>query len=201
MSRDAEASCHLVVPFILNKHVHLFGMNNPKYHCCMNSVIQVLFSIFRTIRHNFWFDSCWEGSLSKILFETTHSASSSTDVNALKFRLVQYDKLYGGQNQEDASERLMMLIGLLNKGTVPYCGSDNNNSTGVSLSEISFPFMLEKYIISDACGLRSPSFESSSVLYHIYVYLFHAGIDNARNATKIRKVLFSIQEEHLACRI
>ena len=44
-----------------------------------------------------------EGSLSKFLFETARSASSSTDVDALKFRLVQYDKFYGGQNQEDAS--------------------------------------------------------------------------------------------------
>ena len=40
-----------------------------------------------------------------------------------------------------------------------------NNSTGVSLSEILFSFMLEKYIVCDACGPRSPSFESSSVLY------------------------------------
>ena len=59
----------------------------------------------------------------------------------------------------------MMLIGLINKGSVPYCGSNGNNSTGVSLSKILFSFMLEKSIVCDACGLRSPSFESSSVLY------------------------------------
>ena len=34
-----------------------------------------------------------------------------------------------------------------------------------------------------------------------YLYLVHAGINNTRNATKIRKVLFSVQKEHLACRI
>ena len=59
----------------------------------------------------------------------------------------------------------MMLIEVINKGSVPYYGSNDNNSTGVSLSEILFSFMLEKYIVYDACGLRSPSFESSSVLY------------------------------------
>ena len=53
----------------------------------------------------------------------------------------------------------------INKGSVPYCGSHDNYSTGVSLSEILFLFMLEKYIVCDACGLRSPSSESSSVLY------------------------------------
>ena len=93
---------------------------------------------------------------------------------------------YCGEQQEDASECLMMLIELINKGSVPYCGSNDNNSTGVSLSEILFSFILEKYIVCDACGLRSPSFESSSVLYdYTYLYLFHAGIDKARNGTKL----------------
>ena len=59
----------------------------------------------------------------------------------------------------------MMLIELINKGSVPYYGSNDYNSTGVSLFEKLFSFMLEKYIVCDACGLRSPSFESSSVLY------------------------------------
>ena len=58
----------------------------------------------------------------------------------------------------------MMLIELINKGSVPYCGSTDNNSTGVFLSETLFSFMLEKYIVCHARGLRSPSFESSSVL-------------------------------------
>ena len=142
-----------------------FGIINPQNHCYMNSVIQLLFSILRTISHNFLFNSSTEGSISKFLFEIACNTSNSTDVDALKFRLVQYDKFYSGKQQEDASECLMMLIELINKGSVPYCGSNDNNSTGVSLSEILFSFMLEKYIVCDACGLRPPSFESSSVLY------------------------------------
>ena len=165
VSRNAEAPCHLVAPFILNKHIHPFGISNPKYHCYMTSVIQLLFSILRTISHNFQFNSSTEGSVSKFLFETAHSASSSTDVDALKCRLVQFDIFYDGQNQEDASECLAMLKELINKASVPYCGSNDNNSTGVSLSEILFSYMVEKYIVCDAFGLRSPSFESSNVLY------------------------------------
>ena len=37
--------------------------------------------------------------------------------------------------------------------------------TGASLSDILFSIVLEKYIFCDVCGLRSPSFESRSVLY------------------------------------
>ena len=106
-------------------------------------MIQLLFSIFRTISHNSLFNSTTERFLAKCVFKTAHSESSSTDVDALKFRLVQYDTFYGGQIQQGSSECL----------------------TGISLSEMSFSFMLEKYIVCDACVLRSPSLESSSVLH------------------------------------
>ena len=49
--------------------------------------------------------------------------------------------------------------------------SDSSSTTypmgggGASLSDILFSFLLEKHIVCDVCGLRSPSFESSSVLY------------------------------------
>ena len=35
---------------------------------------------------------------------------------------------------------------------------------GAFLSDILFSFVFEKYIVCDVCGLRSPSFESSSML-------------------------------------
>ena len=44
--------------------------------------------------HNFQFNSSTEGSLSKCLFETAHNASNFTDVDALRFRLVQHDTWY-----------------------------------------------------------------------------------------------------------
>ena len=68
----------------------------------MYSVIQLLFSIPRTTSQNFPFDSSTEGYISKFIFEIAHSASSSTDVDSLKFRLVQYDKFHSGEKQEDA---------------------------------------------------------------------------------------------------
>ena len=77
VSRDAEASCHLVAPFILHKHIRPFGIINPKNHCYMNSVIQLLFSILRSISQNFQFNSSAEGSISKFIFEIACSASSS----------------------------------------------------------------------------------------------------------------------------
>ena len=160
----------------------------------MNFVIRLLFSILRIISNDF------QGYILKFLFQTAHSASSFTDVDALKFRLVQYDKFYGCEKQEDASECLMMLIELINKGSVPNCGSNDNNSTGVSLSEILFSFMLEKYIACDACVLRSASFECSNVLY-ITPTCTSSMQELIKQGMEQKLVLLSMQEEHLAFRI
>ena len=43
--------------------------------------------------------------------------------------------------------------------------SSTTSPTGASLSDILFSFVLKKYVVCDVCWLRSPSFESSSVLY------------------------------------
>ena len=120
---------------------------------------------FLTISYDFQFNSSTEGTLSKYMLETAYNAYSSTDVDVLKFQLVQYNQFYDGKNQQDSSECLLMLIEIINKGSVPYYGSHVSNSTGVSLSEFLFSFMLEKYIVCNVCGLRSPSIESSGVLY------------------------------------
>ena len=57
-----------------------------------------------------------------------------------------------------------MLIHFIHKGSL----HDSNQTTypmRASLSDILFSFVVEKYTVCDICGLRSPSFESNSVLY------------------------------------
>ena len=89
---------------------------------------------------------------------------NSKDVDALKFQLVRHDIFYNGQNQKDSTEYLLMLINIIHKGSMPD-SSSTTSSTGDFLSDILFSFALEKYTVCDVCGLRSPLFESSSVLY------------------------------------
>ena len=99
-----------------------------------------------------------------MLLQTAHNACNSKDVDAHKFQLVCHDIFYNGQNQEDSTECLLMLVNIIHKGSMPD-SSSTTSPTGASLSDILFLFVLEKYIVCDVCGLRSPSFESSSVLY------------------------------------
>ena len=48
------------------------------------------------------------------MLETAYNAYSSTDVDVLKFQLVQYNQFYDGKNQQDSSECLLMLIEIRN---------------------------------------------------------------------------------------
>ena len=98
------------------------------------------------------------------MLQTAHNACNSKDVDALKFQLVRHDIFYNGQNKEDTTECLLMLINIIHKGSMPDSIS-TSSPTGASLSDILFSFVLEKYIVCDVCGLSSPSFESSSELY------------------------------------
>ena len=153
----------------MHQHTEPFAIINSKYQCYLNPVIQLLFPILRATDHTFPFNSSMEGSLSKCLIDTAHSVSNSKDVDALKFRLAKSDAFYNGQIHQESSECPMMRIEVISKGPMPYSGS-NDDSTCVSLCRILFSFFLEKYIVCDICVLRSPSFESSSVLCNTSTY-------------------------------
>ena len=141
-----------------------FGIKNPKFQCFFNSVLQLIFSIFRNNSYTCLFNSSTEGTLLKCIFHTAHNVCHFKDVDELKFQLVRHDTFYNGQNQQDSTDCLLMLINIIQKGSLP----DSSSTTfpmGASPFDIFFSFVLEIYIVCDVCGLRSPSLESSSVLY------------------------------------
>ena len=85
-------------------------------------------------------------------------------MDALKCQLVRHDTFYSGQNRQESTECLLMLINIIHKGSMPD-SSSTHYPMGASLSDILFSFVLEKYIVCDVCWMRFPSCESSSVLY------------------------------------
>ena len=50
-----------------------------------------------------------------MFFHTAHNTCHSKDVDALKFQLVRHDTSYNGQNQQDNTECLLMLINIIHK--------------------------------------------------------------------------------------
>ena len=87
-------------------------------------------------------------------------------IKTYKLKLSEYDAFYDDEVQQDSFECLLLLIAIMNKGFVP-CSTDEHMATfgSNSLSERFISFVLEKYIVCDICRPRSPSFETTTVLY------------------------------------
>ena len=90
-----------------------------------------------------YFNNCVGGKISECLFDTAHKTPSAQKVETLKLQLSTYNNFFTGETQEDACECLMLLIEIM----------------------IRFSFVLEKYIICDICTVKSPAFETTSMLY------------------------------------
>ena len=160
---DLEAQ--IIIEYRYSRILKLcYLLKNPKFQCFLNSVLQLIFSIFRNNSYTSPFNSSTDGTLLKCLLQTAHNACNSKDVDALKFQLIRRDIFYNGQNQQDSTECLLMLINIIDKGSMPD-SSSTTSPMGASLSDLLFSFVLEKYIVCEVCGLTSPSFESSSVLH------------------------------------
>ena len=95
---------------------------------------------------------------------TAHKTPSAQEVETLKLQRSTYNSFFTGEIQEDACECLMLLIEIMDKGFEPCPTNYNINSKG-SFSELLFSFVLGKYTICDICTMKSPAFETTSLLY------------------------------------
>ena len=104
---------------VITEHKHPYGLKNPKFQCFFYSVLQLIFSIFRNNSYTSPFNSSTEGIILKCMLQTAHNACNSKDVDALKSQLVRHDIFDNGQNQEDSTECLLMLMNIIHKGSMP----------------------------------------------------------------------------------
>ena len=91
----------------------LLAWGTPNSNVFFNSVLQLIFSFFRNNSYISPFNSSTEGALLKCLLQTAHNACNSNDVDALKFQFVRHDTFYNGQNQQDSTECLLMLVNII----------------------------------------------------------------------------------------
>ena len=168
-SGDTRIFSQLHPPLLINEHRYPFGIKSPKFQCFFNSVLQLIFSIFRNNSYTSPFNSSTEGTLLKCRFHTAHNARNSKDVDAAKFQLVRRDTLYNGQNQQDSTECLLMLIYIIHKGSMP----DSSSTTYlVGLLYLTSCFYLFwKYILSAMYADWGPPHLSLVVCYIFHLLI------------------------------
>ena len=93
-----------------SSHVHPFGIKNPKNHCFINVILQIIHSVLRSTHQKIYINNCVEGKLSECLFDTAHKTPSAQEVETLKLQLSTYNSFFTGEIQEGACEGLMLLI-------------------------------------------------------------------------------------------
>ena len=101
---------------------------------------------------------------SECLFDTAHKTPSAQEVETLKLQLFTNNSFFTGEIQEDACECPMLLIEIMDK-VFGLCATNGNINNKGSFSELLFSFVLEKYVICDICTMKSPAFETTSLLY------------------------------------
>ena len=97
------------------------------------------------------------------VLQTAHNACNSKDVDALKFQLARQDTFYNGQNQQDSTECVLMLINIIHKGSMP--DSSSTTSPTVLLYLTSCFHLFWKNILSMMYVDWGPPHLSLLVLY------------------------------------
>ena len=89
---------------------------NPRNHCYLNSILQVLFRLKDIIFTNLLVNDNPEGRLIRDLSDSVHSASES-EMAKFKSNLSSYNQFFDGVIQRDACECFQLILNILHVGT------------------------------------------------------------------------------------
>ena len=77
-----------------SSHVHPFGIKNPKKHCFVNAILQIIHSVLRSTHQQIYINNCVEDKISECLFDTAHKTPSAQEVETLKLQLSTYNNFF-----------------------------------------------------------------------------------------------------------
>ena len=77
-----------------SSQVHYFGIKNPKNHCFINVILQIIYSVLRYTQHKLHIDNCVEGKIPEGIFDTAHKTPSAQEVETLRLQLSTYNSFF-----------------------------------------------------------------------------------------------------------
>ena len=163
VSSDSDLSMVVFVPQ---------SLANPKNHCYINSVLQVLYRIFMHFTEDIHFNSNAEGCLVRSLVDGVRSDSQDS-LSCFKQQLARYGPFFNGFYQQDVAECFGFLMDILHLGTKESLLSLPNSSMAeddqfiCSLTKRLFLFNLKRHLQCLKCRLISVSY-SESRTYILY---------------------------------
>lgn len=90
------------------------GLSNPRNHCYINSVLQVLYRIFSQFPNDIHFNNNKEGCLVNYFIDNINSEEGLSN---FKLKLTKFNQLFDGSIQQDAYECLVSILDIFHVGT------------------------------------------------------------------------------------
>ena len=164
-----------------NKHQVLpKGLANPKNHCYINCVLQILHRSLKTnLTGNVRMNNNAEGSLMKNLMDSIHS-NLCNDLSKFKQLLARYDSFFDGSHQQDAYECFVSILDILHRATKENLVDDDSlmddDEYIYSLTKRLFMFIVKRSLQCLKCRYLTTSYNQSRVLF-----VYPNGNDNIVN--------------------
>ena len=146
------------------------GLANPRNHCYINSVLQIIHRILLQFTEGIHINSNPEGCLVKTLLDTVYS-NSNYGLSQFKLQLARFNPFFDGTNQQDAYECLISILDILHLGT-----KENLVDDVYMLEDDQFINSLTKQLFSHTtkrslkCVICRYVAESYSQSYTLFVY-------------------------------
>lgn len=142
------------------------GLTNPKNHCYVNSVLQILHRIFLQFPEHVHINNNKEGSLVQSFLDST-KPNTGNDLTKFKLQLASFNRFYDGSNQQDAYECFSGILDLLHIGTKESLLSDipmdGDDECIYSLTQHMFSFVIKMTLQCDFCRYLSNAYNQSRV--------------------------------------
>ena len=142
------------------------SLANPRNHCYLNSVLQVLFRLKDILFQDLLVNNNSEGNIVHSLSNSLQSRSESEMAN-FKSHLSQYDQFFDGVVQRDAYECFQQILSILHEGTKHSILSsdgdhmDDDEEFITSITKSYFTFILKKTLTCMNCNKVSVLYNSS----------------------------------------
>ena len=144
------------------------GLNNPKYHCYINSVLQIWHRIFLQLTEHIHTNNDREGRLVKILTDCIYP-NGDNDLSNFKHELARYDHFFDGSVQRDAYECFASILKIFHIGTKESLIADNllleDDQFTFSLSTQLFSYTTKRTLQCTSCRYLTTSYNQSHVLF------------------------------------
>ena len=161
-SVNAESDSILTIP----GSIVPVGLPNPKNHCYINSVLQIISRIFIHFTEEIHTNNNTQGCLVKYLIDSIY-AGSEKELSQFKIRLARFDSFFNGVFQQDAYECLIRIFNIFHAGTKECLIDDaaflSDDQYTSSLTKRLFLFIYKRSLQCSRCRLISITYNESKI--------------------------------------